>query len=155
MFLCTFGQNPAIGSRNRMQTSLISVCVVTLNLIKVTNIQWNLTINMMRYINVEWIHCLFQEAMCRQAFRSKFDTQSAGVTLKIRPRSPKSNYFFPLSLQCVCANLVKIHLLVRTTEFRREAIDFYVLGKTMSICTQIRANGAVKVWKLHARYDYR
>ena len=31
------------------------------------------------------------------SYGSKFDIQSAGVTLKMRPRSPKSNHFFPMS----------------------------------------------------------
>ena len=33
----------------------------------------------------------------------------ADVTLKMRPRSPKYNHFFPLSQCCFCASLVKIH----------------------------------------------
>ena len=43
------------------------------------------------------------------SFLSKFDIQSAGVTLKMRSRSPKSNHFFPMPQWCFCANLVKIH----------------------------------------------
>ena len=42
-------------------------------------------------------------------FWSKFDIQSAGVTLKMRSRSPKSNHFFPMSQCCLFASLVKIH----------------------------------------------
>ena len=35
------------------------------------------------------------------------------VTLKIRSRSPKSNQFFPPSLECICASLVKFQPLVK------------------------------------------
>ena len=39
---------------------------------------------------------LVQEIGCRQAFfRLKFENFSAGVTLKMRSRSPKFNHFFP------------------------------------------------------------
>ena len=48
-------------------------------------------------------------------FWSKFDIQSAGVTLKMRLRSLKSNHFFPTSHLCFCASLVKIHQLVQET----------------------------------------
>ena len=44
-------------------------------------------------------------------FWSKFDIQSAGVTLKMRSRSSKSNHFFPMSHWCFCVSLVKIHQL--------------------------------------------
>ena len=55
-----------------------------------------------------WIVMWFKRG-CRQAFSffffflSKFENFSAGVTLKMRSRSPKSNYFY------VSASLVKIH----------------------------------------------
>ena len=39
--------------------------------------------------------------------------QSAGVTLKMRSRSPKSKHFFPMSHWCFCVSLVKIHQLVQ------------------------------------------
>ena len=39
--------------------------------------------------------------------------QSAGMTLKIRSRSPKSNLLFPFSQQYIFASLVKIRLLVQ------------------------------------------
>ena len=42
-------------------------------------------------------------------FGSKFDIQSAGVTLKMRSTSTKSNHIFPMFQWCSCASLVKIH----------------------------------------------
>ena len=44
---------------------------------------------------------------------SKFDIQSAGVALKMRSWSPKSNHFFPMSQWSFCASLVKIHKFVQ------------------------------------------
>ena len=52
-------------------------------------------------------------------FWSKFDIQSAVVTLKMRSRSPKTNCFFPLSQWCFCSSLVKIHQLVQEIECRQ------------------------------------
>ena len=69
-----------------------------------------------------WIHHLVQEIACRQAFvESKFDIQSASVTLKMKQRSPKSNHFFPLSQWCFYASLVKICLLVQEKECRQSS----------------------------------
>ena len=45
-------------------------------------------------------------------FWSKCDIQRAGVSLKMRSRSPTSNHFFPMFQWCFCASLVKIHQLV-------------------------------------------
>ena len=39
--------------------------------------------------------------------------QSAGVTLKIKARSLKSNQRFPFPQQCINASLIKIHQLVQ------------------------------------------
>ena len=52
-------------------------------------------------------------------FWSKFDIQKAGMTLKMRLMSPKSNHFFPLSQWCFCACFIKIHLLVQEIEYRQ------------------------------------
>ena len=52
-------------------------------------------------------------------FESKFDIQTADVTLKKRSRSTKSNHFFDLFHLCFCATLVKIHLLVQEIECRQ------------------------------------
>ena len=52
-------------------------------------------------------------------FWLKFDIQSAGATLKMRSRSPKSNNFFLMSHWCFCASLVKIHPLVQEIECRQ------------------------------------
>ena len=55
------------------------------------------------------------------AFFGQNSTFSAGVTLKMRSRSPKSNHVFSPS-QCVSANVIKIHSLVQETECRQEAM---------------------------------
>ena len=43
------------------------------------------------------------------------------VTLKMRPRSPKSNQLFPISQPRIYASLVKIHPLVQKISRRKEA----------------------------------
>ena len=50
--------------------------------------------------------------MKKSAHKSHFLSISSVVTLKIRSRSPKSNQFFPPSLWCICASLVKFQPLV-------------------------------------------
>ena len=52
-------------------------------------------------------------------FWSKLDIKSAGVTLKIRSRSLKSNHFFLMSQWCSRASLVIIHQLVQEIECRK------------------------------------
>ena len=61
-------------------------------------------------------------------FWSKFDIQSAGVSLKIRSRSPKSNDFFPMSQWCFYASLVEIHQLGQEIEahvYNAHVYSFY------------------------------
>ena len=53
---------------------------------------------------------------------------NAGVTLKLRQRSPKSNHFFPQ--QCVFVSLVKIHLLLENIECRQDATPTLMLTPT-------------------------
>ena len=48
------------------------------------------------------------------------------VTLKIRSRSPKSNHFFPPYWWCICATLVKFHLLVKVIMWTQ---TFYCINK--------------------------
>ena len=55
-----------------------------------------------------------------------FKRQGAGVTLKMRPRSPKSNDFFPMSQWCFCASLVKITYWFRRWECRHWRLIFTV-----------------------------
>ena len=52
-------------------------------------------------------------------------TFSAGVTLKMRSRSRKSNHFFPMSQSCFCASLVKIHYCFR--RYSADKAHFYSL----------------------------
>ena len=60
---------------------------------------------------------LVKEIICTQTFycinKARFLSIYNVVILKIRSRSPKSNHFFPLSLWCICASLVKFHSLVK------------------------------------------
>ena len=42
-----------------------------------------------------------RDRMQTSFFGSKFESQCAGVTLKMRSRSPKSNHFFPMSQWCL------------------------------------------------------
>ena len=54
-----------------------------------------------------------KEILCTQTFycinKALFLSIYNVVTLKIRPRSSKSNHFFPPSWWCICASLVKFH----------------------------------------------
>ena len=63
----------------------------------------NSFITMIQYIvwpkSIIW----FKRYGADKLFWSKFDIQSAGVTLKMRSRSPKSYHFFPMSQWC-CQN---------------------------------------------------
>ena len=71
-----------------------------------------------------WIHHFVQQVECRQALvESKFYIQSADVTLKMRPRSSKSNHLFLLFQRNFFASLVKIHPLVREMECRQGSFE--------------------------------
>ena len=72
-------------------------------------------------IHIVWPESIiwFKRYCAENFFCSKFDIQSAGVTLKMIPRSSKSNHFFPMSQLCFCVSLVKIHHLVQETECRK------------------------------------
>ena len=63
---------------------------------------------------------------------AKSDIQSAGVTLKMRSRSPKSNYFFAMSHRCFCAVLVKIQQLVQEIKSSDKA-HFYSLYSVVTL----------------------
>ena len=90
--------------------SLYSVVTLTIRSRSSKSNHFFLIIPMIQYIKFARIHHLVQEIGCRQAFWSKFDIQSAGVTLKLRSVSPKStgNHFFSMSQWCFCVSLVKI-----------------------------------------------
>ena len=55
-----------------------------------------------------------------------YDTfHSAGMTLKIRSRSPKPNQLFLPSQQCIYASLVKMHLLAQKIMNRNKETQIY------------------------------
>ena len=58
--------------------------------------------------------------------------QSAGVTLKIRPRSPK-NQLFPFSKQWIYASLVKIRQLVQKIMHRNHIFGHVSAALTLKI----------------------
>ena len=89
VFLCKFGQNPPIGLGDRVQTMLICTTFIVWWPWKFGQGHQNL-INSFNYPN-DTIHKVWPESMIwfkRQGadklFWSKFDIQSAGVTLKMR-----------------------------------------------------------------------
>ena len=82
-------------------------------------------INSFKYPN-DTTHKIWPESIIRfkrkgaeKLFWSKLDIQSAGVTLKMRSRSPKSNHVFFMSEWCFYVSLVKIHQLVQKIECRQ------------------------------------
>ena len=127
MYLWQICQNPCIGSLDIMQIRLIFTVLIMwwpwklgqghqilINCLFIYLSQWYNTWSLV------WIHHLVQELWCRQAFVEwKFDIQNTDVTLKMRPRSPKSNHFFLLYQTYFYASLVKIHLLVQEIECRQ------------------------------------
>ena len=117
-----FGQNPSFGSRDtcRGQTSSSGDTVQTRLIFTVFIVWWPWKLgqghqNLINSFNDpnDTIHTGSKDRVQTSCFGSKFDIQSAGVTLKMRSRSPKSNHFFPMSHWCFCVSLVKIHQLVR------------------------------------------
>ena len=72
---------------------------------------------------------------------TKFHTlKRVVVTLKIGPRSPKSNQLVPSSQQCICASLVKISPSVQ----KITRIDVYE-----TLCPQqmlVHKGGKIKNW---------
>ena len=123
VFRCKFGQNPPVGSGGRVQTRLIFTVFIVWWPWKLGHGHKNL-INSFNYpsdtIYKVWPQSIiWLKRWSADIFWSKFDIQSAGVTLKIRSMSPKSNHFFPMSQWCFCASLVKIHRLVQEVECRQ------------------------------------
>ena len=57
-----------------------------------------------------------------RCFWSKYDIQTAGMTLKMRSMSPSSNHFFSMSQWCFFVGLVRIHQLVQEIECRKRLI---------------------------------
>ena len=71
------------------------------------------------------------------SFGQNLIIQSAGVTLKMRSRTPKSNHFFSPSQYCGYASLVKFHPLVQEIKRRQDDADV-ALEKTVD---EISVNG--------------
>ena len=84
-------------------------------------------------------------------FLSKFDIQSAGLTLKMRSRSPKSNHFFPMSQWCFYARLVKIHQLVKEMEGRQGS--FYNLYSVVTLKIRSRSPKSDQIFKPSQCYN--
>ena len=76
----------------------------------------------------------FKQRVQTSFLGSKFDIRSAGVTLKMRSWSPKSNHFFLMSLRYFCASSVKIHQLIQEIECRKSSF-YSLLFITMIHCT--------------------
>ena len=56
---------------------------------------------MINTLSLARIRCSNQEISYKLYFGQNMTFQSAGVTLKIESRSPKSNVLFPFSKQCI------------------------------------------------------
>ena len=59
--------------------------------------------------------------------------QSAGVILKIRSRSPKSNHQFLFSQQCIYASLIKIYQLAQKITHGNHILDISSAGVTLKL----------------------
>ena len=73
----------------------------------------------------------FRRSSADTIFWSKFYIQNAGVTLKMRSKSPKSNHFFPMFQWCLCASLVKIHQFIQEIKCRQ--VSFYNLCSVVTL----------------------
>ena len=125
VFVCKFGQNPPISSGNKSADKAHFYSLFSVVTLKLDQGHQNLT-DSFNYSN-DTIHTFGQnpsfgsrDRVQTSFFWLKFDIQSAGVTLKMRSRSPKSKiFFFPMSQWCFYASLVKIHQLVQEIECRQ------------------------------------
>ena len=100
VFLSKFVQNPPFVSEDRVQTRLIfSLYSVVILKIMLTSSKSNQVFKLSQQYSIfslARIRYLVQEIGCRCAFFGQnLKISSAGVTLKMRSRSPKSNHFFP------------------------------------------------------------
>ena len=82
---------------------------------------------------------------------SKFDIQSAGVTLKLCSSSPKANHFFPISQWCFYASLVKIH---QSFQESADKAHFYILYSVVSLKIRSRSPKSDQIFKLPQRTVY-
>ena len=84
-------------------------------------------------------------------FWSKFDIQSAGVNLKKRSRSQKSNHFFP------CPNGVSMQVWSKSTNwFRRQSADkahFYSLYSVVTLKIRSRSPKSKQIFKPSKPYN--
>ena len=100
VFRCKFGRNLPISPGDRVPTRLIFTVFIVWWPSKLGHGHQNL-INSFNFSS-DTIHTVWPESIIwikrkgvDKLFRSKYDIQSAGVTVKMRSRSPTSNHFFP------------------------------------------------------------
>ena len=164
VFLCKFGQNPPIGSGDRVQTRLIFslYSVVTLKTRSMSP-KSNRIFKLPQWYNTKRlarIHHLVQEIGWRQAFLVKiWKFQSACVTLKIRSGSPKSYYFFPRSQLCGCASFVKIHPLVQEIQWATRTPTSGSAPKAIctpspSVCVCVGGGDIINAYRIEMNKDW-
>ena len=150
MFLCKSGQNPPIGSGDRVQTRLIfTVFIVWLpwklgqGLNNLTN-SFNYPNDTMHKVSPESIIWFKRQSADKLFFWSKFDIQSAGVTLQMRSMSPKSKNF-------VRRNGVSGQVWWKSTNwFKRQSADkshFYNLYSVVNLKTMSRSPKSNQIFK--------
>ena len=111
------GQNPPLGSGDRVQTMLIFTVFIVWWPWKLGqghhNLFKSLTIPMLQYMKFGQNQSFgSSDRCCKQVFLGqKSLIRSAGVTLKMRSKSPKSKHVFPLPIMCLI--LVNIYPLVQ------------------------------------------
>ena len=94
--------------------------------------------------------------MCVWSIGAIFQNLSPHVTLKMGPRSPKSNQFLSLSQQYSCTSLVKIHPFILETGCRKAIFqqsepscdieNGFKVTKIYSVFFSCHNNIAVQVW---------
>ena len=138
------GQNPCIGSGDRVQTMLFFTVFIVWWSWKLVQGNPNL-IKSFNYSN-DTIHKVWPKSIiyfkrygADKLFWSNFDSQSAGVSLKMRSRSPKSNHFFPMSQWCLRARLVKINLSIQEIECRQAHFNIYSLYSVVTLKIRSRS----------------
>ena len=101
MFKLKFGQNPLICSEDRLQTincSLYSKITLKIRSRSSISYEFVFAVPMLQHIKFGQNPSFGSRGRVQTiCFWSKFDIQIAGVTLKMRSRSPKSDHFFPPS----------------------------------------------------------
>ena len=97
---------------------------------------------MIHILSLTKIHHCVQEIVCGNAILVKISHFSAGVTSKIRSRSPKKTLStLSPSQQCIHASLVKIHQLVQKKEAMRAGTPSVSTSKPICPPTQLGDHG--------------